>query len=128
MSLDAYHATGIDLDLYANLIGSFHAATIACVAIIVGLSLFLMMMPRMRIVELFGRTTLVTLAFHRIPIAIMEQMPSMCETLTNSDTAIIVATIGVTVLMFAVSYIVYRLVPFLIGLQREKARKILCIE
>lgn len=128
MSLDAYHATGIDLDLYGNLIGSFPAATIACVAIIVGLSLFLMMMPRMRIVELFGRTTLATLAFHRIPIAIMEQTPSMCETLTNSDTAIIAATIAVTVLMFFVSYLVYRFAPFLIGLQREKARKILRIE
>lgn len=128
MSLDAYHATNIDLDLYANLIGSFPAATVACVAIIIGLSLFLMMMPRMCVVELFGRMTLATLAFHRIPIAIMEQMPSISDELTNSDTAIIVATIGVTVLMFAVSYIVYRLVPFLIGLQREKARKILCIE
>ena len=127
-ALDAYHTTGIDLDLYGNLIGSFPAATVACVAIIIGLSLFLMMMPRMRIVELFGRMTLATLAFHRIPIAIMEQTPSISDELTNSDTAIIVATIGVTVLMFAVSYIVYRLMPFLIGLQREKARKILCIE
>lgn len=127
-ALDAYHVTNIDLDLYANLIGSFPAATVACVAIIIGLSLFLMMMPRMHVVELFGRMTLATLAFHRIPIAIMEQTPSISDELTNSDTAIIVATIGVTVLMFAVSYIVYRLVPFLIGLQREKARKILCIE
>lgn len=128
MSLDAYHATNIDLDMYANLIGSFPAATVACVAIIIGLSLLLMMMPRMRIVELFGRMTLTTLAFHRIPIAIMEQTPSMFDMLTNSDTAIIVATIGVTVLMFVMSYVVYRFVPFLIGLQRTKARKILCIE
>ena len=125
LTLYSYHTTGKHLEMFANMLGALPLATIACLLIIIGFALVLMMLPRIKPLELFGRTTLATLAFHRQVLMFLELDFVAGGWLESGDMNVLICGIGVTVLMFFVSYLIYRFAPFLVGLPREKAAKLI---
>lgn len=128
LTLHAYHATGEHIEMFKNMIGAFPIATIACLLIIIGFALVLMMLPRIKPLELFGRTTLATLAFHRQIIMFLELDFVAGGWLESGDINVLICGIGVTVLMFSLSYAIYRFAPFLVGLSKDKATKLIQLD
>lgn len=128
LTLYSYHATGKHLEMFKNMIGAFPIATVACLLIIIGFALVLMMLPRIKPLELFGRTTLATLAFHRQIIMFLELDFVAGWWLDSGDMNVLICGIGVTVLMFFLSYAIYRFAPFLVGLPKEKAAKLIQLD
>ena len=125
LTVHEFHATGEHLEMYENMIGSFPLAIIACLLIIVGFALVLMISPQIKPLELFGRTTLATLAFHRPIIMFLELDFVAGNWIESSDVAVAMCGIGVTALMFLLSYAIYRFAPFLVGLPKDKSEQII---
>lgn len=128
LTLYSYHATGKHLEMFKNMIGAFPIATVACLLIIIGFALILMMLPRIKPLELFGRTTLATLAFHRQVLMFLELDFVAGGWLESGDINVLICGIGVTVLMFFLSYAIYRFAPFFVGLPKEKTAKLIQLD
>lgn len=110
-------AAGDIIDLNYHELGQFPTSITASIVIICGYAIAVMALPKIPLLEWYGRVTMGTLAFH-IPITRFLQNWDVTESFYQENP--IWMGLIVTILTIPVNWVVYRWLPWLVGVRKPQ--------